>query len=152
MRRPGNEATGHTLELMPARASMQPEFKAPHCVLFGMVACLYSCTFEVIVDDVLINDDIMFNISESMNLVCVALAIPSKQCKFQFLATLTFQMCCLGKNNTLYYGLVLVPDPNQPQRRSLPHVISILEAIRAGVGLGLGPRLIMARSSKLNIC
>ena len=34
-----------------------------------------------------------------------------------------------------YQTLVSVPDPNQPQRGSLQ------EAIRTGVGLGLGPRL-----------
>ena len=39
--------------------------------------------------------------------------------------------------------LVSVPDLNQPQHGSLPvsHA-GILEAIHAGVGLGLGPRLI----------
>ena len=34
-------------------------------------------------------------------------------------------------------GLVSTPDPNQPQRR----LRMMLEAIRAGVGLGLGMRL-----------
>ena len=42
--------------------------------------------------------------------------------------------------------LVSAPDPNQPQRGSLPvsragRLRVILEVIRAGVGLGLGPRL-----------
>ena len=37
--------------------------------------------------------------------------------------------------------IVSVPDPNQPQRGLLPVPHVILEAIRAGAGLGLGPRL-----------
>ena len=41
--------------------------------------------------------------------------------------------------------LVSAPDPSQPQHRSLPASCVgkevILEAIRVGVGLGLGPRL-----------
>ena len=37
--------------------------------------------------------------------------------------------------------IVSVPDPNQPQCGSLPVPRVILEAIRAGAGLGLGPRL-----------
>ena len=36
--------------------------------------------------------------------------------------------------------IVSVPDPNQPQCGSLPVPRVILEAIRAGAGLGLGPR------------
>ena len=39
------------------------------------------------------------------------------------------------------HHLVSAPDPNQPQRGSLPVPRVILDAIRAGVGLGLGPRL-----------
>ena len=39
-----------------------------------------------------------------------------------------------------HYALVSAPDPNQPQRGSLP---VILEVIHAGVGFVLGPRLIM---------
>ena len=36
--------------------------------------------------------------------------------------------------------VISAPDPYQPQRGLLP-VTRILEAIRAGVGVGLGPRL-----------
>ena len=42
---------------------------------------------------------------------------------------------------TAPHTLVSAPDPNQPQRGSLPVSRVILDAIRAGVGLGLGPRL-----------
>ena len=43
----------------------------------------------------------------------------------------------LPHSPTALTPLVSAPDPNQPQRGSLP----VLDAIRAGVGLGLGPRL-----------
>ena len=49
--------------------------------------------------------------------------------------------CNLDYNMLVSSRVVSAPDPNpnQPQRGLLPRVI--LEAIRAGVGLGLGPRL-----------
>ena len=47
--------------------------------------------------------------------------------------------CNLDYNVLVSSRVVSAPDPNQPQRGLLPRVI--LEAIRAGVGLGLGPRL-----------
>ena len=50
---------------------------------------------------------------------------------------------CADHNGTMLHiysdawiQLVLVPDPNQPQ-----HGSHLLDVIRAGVGLGLGPRL-----------
>ena len=42
-----------------------------------------------------------------------------------------------------YADVVSAPDPNQPQRGSLPVSRVILDAIRAGVGLGLAPRLLL---------
>ena len=52
--------------------------------------------------------------------------------------------CWVQAFNSARGNIVSAPDPNQPQRGSLPAIhagVGLVPAIHAGVGLGLGPRL-----------